>query len=334
MTKTYIYYRLAGVLFISGGLIAVPPDLLIEPPLPRTILLLPLLAIVTGAICWAVSKRAPAWGLHVVCVVATLEVSLTIAEASRIFTAYYVLVAIFIAYGISERRALMAQVAFLVASAAIVLLYDPETFRQNLPLALVLIPVLIVVAGMIAYLRERLTASQERYRALSESDPLTGVGNYRMLTNRVPREILRHMRHQRPLALLAIDLDRFKQINDVHGHHRGDEVLRSVADALVQNVRNHDVVVRQGGDEFAVVAPETGPEEAAALAGRLQTAVADLGIDEMRLGASVGLAYFPADAITLDDLLVVADRNLRKAKVESRDAGYVRHAPAQVGGRR
>jgi two-component system cell cycle response regulator len=146
------------------------------------------------------------------------------------------------------------------------------------------------------------------------------VGNYRMLTERVSREVLRHLRHDRELALLAIDLDRFKQVNDEHGHHRGDEVLREVAATLLQNVRTHDIVVRHGGDEFAVVATETEPDEAMALAERLRDAICELSPDGMELGASIGVAHFPHDARTLDGLLVVADRNLRDVKADGRNA--------------
>ena len=117
---------------------------------------------------------------------------------------------------------------------------------------------MILAGGAVAYLRERLAASEDRYRRLSERDPLTGVGNYRMLSLRVPRELRHHARHGRSLALMVFDLDDFKRINDSYGHQRGDAVLQEVASALLAGVRDHDVVVRQGGDEFAVVAPRAG----------------------------------------------------------------------------
>jgi diguanylate cyclase (GGDEF)-like protein len=315
-TRTCLHYRLAAILFIGGGFAAIPPDILQVSNHPSTIFLLPALAFLSGAVAWAASDRAPAAGLHVVAGVATLEVALTVAFASTVFATYYMFIAVFVAYVFEDRRAIAAQIGFAVLAVLAPIFYDPDLARELTIQALVLIPTLVIAGGMVTYLREQLAASEERYRDLSERDPLTGVGNYRMMGQRVPRELRRHARYGRPLALIVIDLDDFKQVNDVLGHQRGDLVLREVADALVDEVRDHDIVIRQGGDEFAVIAPETSLEDALQLAERVRLSVAAISADGKLIGASIGCAHFPADSDTFEGLLGKADERLRTAKVE------------------
>jgi diguanylate cyclase (GGDEF)-like protein len=314
--QTRIFYRLSSILFLGGGLAAIPPDLLHRPAYPDTIFLLPLLAMVSGVVAWLIADRAPAWGLHLVAVVATLEIALTVAVADEVFRVYYVFVAIFVAYIFSDRRAIAVHLAFVIAAALAPIVYDSADARALAVQALIVIPTLVIAAGMVTYLRERLAASEDRYRHLSECDPLTGIGNYRMLVNRVPGELQRHRRNDRPMALIAIDLDDFKNVNDELGHQRGDLLLREVAEALADAVRMQDIVVRQGGDEFAVIAPETDLEEARNLAGRLRARLATMTAGEHRIGASIGVACYPADAESLEALLRVADERLRVAKGE------------------
>ena len=307
---------LAGALFIGGGIGAIPPDLLHEPQHPPTVYLLPLLAIVSGLTCWAVSARAPFEWLHVMLVIATLEIALTVAFADRLFAAYYTFVAIFAAYAFSDRRAIAAHVglACLVAFAPVA--YNFDEAREELITGLILVPSLVLAASAVAFLRERLEASERNYRRLSELDPLTGVGNYRKLANDLELELRRHRRYVHSMALIAIDLDGFKAVNDQLGHLRGDEVLREVGAHLRDAVRAHDLVARQGGDEFCVLAPETGRPSAQELAARVTASVASIDIDGRALGASVGIAIFPDDGETAEELLGHADAQLRRAKSE------------------
>ncbi len=330
------HYVLASILFVGGGVGALLPDALHDPPHPTTVYLLPLLAVVSGLVVWTLAGRLPRGALHVVAVIAALEVALTAALADQVFSIYFTFIAIFAAYVIESRRAIGLHVAFVSLIAFAPLIYDPDMARQNLIQALVLVPTLILAAGAVAFLRERLAASEARYRQLSEIDPLTGVGNYRMLSQRVPQELRRHRRHGRPLSLLVIDLDDFKRINDSYGHQRGDMVLQEVAAALLGGVRDHDIVVRQGGDEFAVVAPETDREEADHLHRRLCEAVKGVSPDGDPIGASIGCAFFPADAETLEGLLASADARLRDAKdakPNRYDRGSVRPEAAGPRGR-
>ena len=230
------------------------------------------------------------------------------------FAIYYTFIAIFAAYVFSSRRAIALHVGFASLMALAPVAYDQDTARDTLVQAMVLIPTLILAAGAVAWLRERLQASEESFRRLAERDPLTGVGNYRMLTQRLPVELERNRRHRQQLALLVIDLNDFKRVNDEHGHQYGDGVLRDVARALEEAVRAHDMVVRQGGDEFAVAAPQTDREQASWLARRLCDAVSGVEVTGRSLGACIGCAMFPDDADNLDELLAQADDELRARK--------------------
>ena len=159
---------------------------------------------------------------------------------------------------------------------------------------------------------------ERRLEELSRRDPLTGLGNARLLRERIAYEVGRHARHQRPLAVLVLDLDGFKSVNDRFGHAAGDEVLVEVGAAIARTVRDQDTVVRQGGDEFCVLAPETGPEEAEILIGRLRDAVGSAVSGLSGLSASFGAAVFPADGETAAELLDAADAVAMDAKRRGR----------------
>ncbi len=162
----------------------------------------------------------------------------------------------------------------------------------------------------------------ERTRSNAETDPLTGLHNVRYLTD--------HLEYccsagsdPGPFALLCLDLDSFKPINDNFGHQKGDEVLRDLARIFRQCVRADDVVARYGGDEFVVVVRGAQPEQAAAVAGKLEAAVAgyDPGLVHPRLGklhigASVGYACFPTDGTDAAALLAAADTSMYQVKAE------------------
>ena len=165
------------------------------------------------------------------------------------------------------------------------------------------------------------------------TDPLTGVGNLRMLTTTLAREVERARLFHRDVALLILDIDHFREINDIHGHAAGDAILAAVAARVVGSVRTVDRVARYGGEEFAVVCPELDPADAHALALRVWGAVRDEPFDvggtpvEVRL--SVGVASWPRQAATSAELLRAADAAVSRAKGSGRD--QVRAAPDSSG---
>jgi len=176
---------------------------------------------------------------------------------------------------------------------------------------------LLVAAASLAVLmtvRERQERERDALRASALTDPLTGAANRRSLLARIDYEIARHARTRRTFALLMLDLDGFKLLNDRFGHPAGDDLLREVADALSRVIRDQDTLARVGGDEFCVLAPETDDAGAERLISRVETAVARVVAGADSLGASAGAAVFPRDGKSLDRLLQTADQRLLEAK--------------------
>ena len=166
----------------------------------------------------------------------------------------------------------------------------------------------------------RIRARHDDLRLLSQVDALTGLGNRRLLHQRLDYEIARHRRHDRRLTLMALDLDGFKAVNDRFGHPAGDEVLREVARALERAVREQDTVARVGGDEFCVLVPESSWEDAERLAERLRRSVAGSVGGLQTLSVSVGFAVFPDEGSTAEQLVARADQAGMAIKRRSRAA--------------
>ncbi|HVY96000.1 MAG TPA: GGDEF domain-containing protein [Solirubrobacterales bacterium] len=212
---------------------------------------------------------------------------------------------------------LIAALAAIVAGLLLPLLLGSFSGAQALILALVEVACLLVVAAGIVVLGRRLRASHEALWTLARRDELTGVGNYRALHERLGEEIGRHRRRQREFAVVLLDLDGFKQINERYGHLDGDRLLAEIGASLREAVRAEDSVFRQGGDEFAVIVPEAHSEEAEEVAARLRRRVAHrgFGTDESHpVSAATGFAMFPADGTSAEDLLGFADLDLFAAK--------------------
>ena len=150
-------------------------------------------------------------------------------------------------------------------------------------------------------------------RELAIRDGLTGLLNRREFIERLREELLRSLRYEHPCALLLLDIDRFKAVNDTWGHPAGDEVLRAVAARIAGAIRPTDWAARYGGEEFAVLLPETSGQDALALAERLRAAIAACSVavapeQVVNPTASIGVAAFPEDAGTDEALIELADR--------------------------
>jgi diguanylate cyclase (GGDEF)-like protein len=198
--------------------------------------------------------------------------------------------------------------------------------REEVILALLEAACLVAVGVGIVLLVRHLRLSHEALWALARRDELTGVGNYRALHERLAAEIARHQRHGREFALVLLDLDGFKQVNERFGHLEGDRLLAEIGSSLRKELRREDAVFRQGGDEFAVIVPEVNAEEAGEVVKRLQGRVVrrGFGSDELRpVTAATGFAMFPADGRTVDELLGVADADLFSSKPGERGHGRV-----------
>ncbi|MCZ7421014.1 diguanylate cyclase [Verrucosispora sp. WMMA2121] len=176
----------------------------------------------------------------------------------------------------------------------------------------------------------------EEAQRLSLTDPLTGLWNYRYLRESLRREVERASRFGRMVSVLALDLDRFKRVNDTYGHAAGDTVLAEFARRVRGEIREVDLAFRRGGEEFVVLLPETDARGAATVAERLGAAVRDTpvtvvghaGVRELiPVTVSVGIAVFPDHADTGPQVLAAADEALYAAKTASRDTW--RLAPAR-----
>lgn len=185
------------------------------------------------------------------------------------------------------------------------------------------------LAHFLARVLARSFRDQQRLAKLAMHDPLTGLYNRRGFYSYVRQWASWSTRYGHPLGVLLVDIDKFKSINDSYGHPRGDDALRSISAALCQAVRTSDVVGRYGGDEFAILAPETDADELELLMNRIVDVVRDTafvaGPDGVRLSVSVGGALAQgALPITPEQLLAAADHSLYEAKAAGRDrAGSV-----------
>lgn len=184
------------------------------------------------------------------------------------------------------------------------------------------LPKYLVAVGMILLLLEE-QIEHNKYLALH--DELTGLPNRRLFQDRLASAIERARRLGTQAALLLVDLDHFKQVNDTFGHHTGDLVLARVGSVLSTRVRRSDTVARTGGDEFSIVLEEpTSRGDAERVSNSLIQLLSEpLNVEEhvVTIGASVGLAIFPDDASDSDALNIAADLRMYRDKKESRDAG-------------
>jgi len=314
--------RVAGLLFCAGGAMSVPASLILNhPPSALVVAGLALLGGFSGVVCLLAPWRRLSWRwLHFAAVVATAEVALSVWAEKHVavFSWFYVLVAAALGYAFSDRRKLAAHMAVIGAAMALPLIYSTDPLGDAVPRTVLGIAVVAVTVALVAWLREQLERNQAELRELASRDPLTGVGNYRLLHERLEYELRRHQRGRRPLAILLIDLDRFKQVNERMGHAAGDEVLRRVGRALSAAVRDQDTVARQGGDEFAVLAPETDFAGATILAARIRERVAAVQLADRMIGATVGFSIYPDDGGSAQVLLARADSRLLSEKLRAR----------------
>jgi len=149
------------------------------------------------------------------------------------------------------------------------------------------------------------------------TDPLTGLYNRRLFDESFEKELNRARRYGQPLGLVILDLHRFKEVNDKYGHPRGDDVLRAAAATLKKALRTSDSAFRIGGDEFALLLPQTDAPQALALSRRVETVFAEM-LQPLQFAVSVtmdhGVAIFPQDAEQADQLIRIADERLYRLK--------------------
>jgi diguanylate cyclase (GGDEF)-like protein len=191
---------------------------------------------------------------------------------------------------------------------------------ENLGRQVALKTALMDVLASAGFFRVPIVIEYDELKALqlnAVTDPLTGLYNRRLFSETFEKELNRGRRYGTPLGLVVLDLHRFKEVNDKHGHPRGDEVLRAAAATLKKALRTSDSAFRIGGDEFALLLPQTDAEQALALSRRVETVFAEM-LQPLQLSVGVsmdhGVATFPQDGEQADQLIRVADERLYRLK--------------------
>ena len=232
------------------------------------------------------------------------------------------------------RQIPLAMVAFTSAAAGFIAVGDALPMSARPPLRVLFVLVLVcAIVRQTQQLRDRdrlLTAeravaeSQAQLQHLAHHDPLTGLPNRMLLRDRVTQALATATRRGEQVALMFIDLDRFKEVNDTLGHATGDALLCHVAAEFTQLLREEDTVCRQGGDEFAIVLTDVSTAAGAAQAVErvmtLSNRRATIGGHELPMSMSVGVAMFPQDGEDFETLMQCADTAMYRAKSAGRNA--------------
>jgi len=182
-----------------------------------------------------------------------------------------------------------------------------------------------------------LKQTRDRLSWLSYYDDLTGLANRRLFTDRIEQMIILSNRNQKSIALLFLDIDRFKMVNDSLGHAAGDEVLKETASRLQAQLRDSDIAARMGGDEFTLVLPDTDTHAAEIVTKKILKHLLtpyDLNGQQFILGSSIGIAIYPKDATDVDGLLQQADNAMYLAKKEKTGYAFSSSDQHHINGRR
>jgi diguanylate cyclase (GGDEF)-like protein/putative nucleotidyltransferase with HDIG domain len=313
--------RIALRLFLGGAAI-----ILAVLALPHgRVNTLGLLGICAGCLLGALimrvgTHRLPNWSFD-----AIAAYSAVLVTGARLFAsagggsgtgiqALYVWIVLFVFYFLPRSHALV-QLAWIGALYAAALAVSHPTSSDTITLWTVTMVGLLLAGLVIARMRDRTDDLVERLNRAARTDALTGLLNRRAFDEHLEQELARARRTQRPFVILLGDLDRFKEINDRYGHPAGDAALTLVGQVLRGATRTVDTVARVGGDEFALLLPESQEEQGWVLVERLRRFLADALADhDVAVGLSIGLVVYPRDGETAEALRVSVDKALYAAK--------------------
>jgi len=284
--------------------------------------------LAVGLALWG--ERAPGWVYMLVIAAGTLLVSLGIVSngerhggAAGGDEMYYLWVVLYAAYFLGRWQT-AAQVALVAASyAGVLAIVDPGEVAVSRWLSTV--GLVVGSAMVVRFLSERIEALVASLGAAAHTDSLTGLANRLAYEAAYERELARMERGGACFALLLADLDQLKSINDRDGHGAGDEALCDVGHALRESLRGGDFAARIGGDEFAVLLPETDRAGAEQLGERLAHTLCERGPAERSLGLSYGVAIPGEDGTALNDVMRAADAALYDRK-RSNASGGAKHS--------
>jgi len=323
MARTFTYLFGTGATLVLLSLLF--PS---SPDRDTTGLLITTLAAYLVAIGFLVAwDRLPLWAFEASPLAGTAVVSLAVyfggPEAATAYSLFYLWVALAACYFLRPPIAFAHLCAASGAYALVLFVAPGHVLLPGLTWAMVT-GTLGVLGILMTTLRGQLDRLVMQLAAAARTDSLTQLANRRELEERFAAELERSTRTARPLSILVLDLDWFKEYNDRFGHSAGDRVLVLLAQALKRATRTSDVVARLGGEEFGVLAPETDETEGYLLSERLRAEVRTAFARETeKMTISCGVASFPVHGITSGELLHAADRALYEAKESGRDRSVV-----------
>lgn len=287
------------------------------------------IALVLGVALFVLYARTPIWAFQLTTIAGTLMIAAATAGGSSGaeggYAVFYVWV-VLLAFLFFSFPTAIAQTAFAALTYTVVLVARDTEFAFNYVLGLVAVSG--AAGAVVGMLRARVEGLATNLSNQANTDPVTAIANRRSFESRFDLELNAADRTGRALSVVMCDLDRFKTVNDELGHQEGDAALRLAAATIVSAVRSVDVVFRMGGEEFAVLLPNTEGLEAYAIAERLRMAIRDAFQDfEVPVTVSCGVATRLHDGMDRKALLRAADHALYHAKRAGRDR-TVSHDPA------
>jgi diguanylate cyclase (GGDEF)-like protein len=322
--------RVCGFLLIAGGSMAIVLTL-VGPGFANGRAAAPAIGSIAaclGIFCAVAPGRVPAWVLPLLPALGTVMIAMssllthTATDGSELLYMWPVL---FSAYFMSLRVA-------LANAALIAAVYPPLALsilgKTGITPSVYLIGTSIITLLIVASLRRRIERLLAASALEARTDGLTGLANRRSWAETLDREIPRQARLGTSLAVLMIDLDHFKRLNDSAGHAAGDAALVGLADLLRGQARQSDVLARVGGEEFALALPDCGPEDALVRAEQIRSVI-EVGSAPWPtpITVSIGVAALPAHGSTGDDLMAAADAALYAAKAAGRNTARLAAGP-------
>jgi diguanylate cyclase (GGDEF)-like protein len=289
-----------------------------------------------GGVLLVGGDRLPGWSFHAFAAAATVLVTGTVHYSGADTSPYaflYLWVALYALYFFSTTKAAM-HILFIAMAYAAVLATDLAAgrtqsglltaFGEAAPRWTFTVGTLVVAVVFVRLLKDRLDGLVERFADAAREDPVTGLRNRRGFDESFDLEVERAQRTGRNVSLVLGDLDHFKQVNDRLGHPRGDEVLRRAGEILRSTNRRIDLAARVGGEEFAVLLPDSDERGAHVAAERMRRAIREgFADDPVPLTISFGIASFPMHGEDTDDLMESADQALYTAKEIGRDCSVI-----------
>lgn len=293
------------------------------------------LAYATAALAFRLGPRFPRVVLPASLAMGTVLITLGTyftGQTTSVYAMFYIWTGLTAFYFLGFRQAL-AQVALVAVAYAVLLAVQgaPSGGERWLITTGTVLVTGVLVGSMktrVERLLDELRNSVSELARVARTDPLTGLINRRGFSELIERELERTRRTGESFSLLVCDLDHFKRINDNFGHAAGDDALVGAAESICQAVRAMDAVARTGGEEFAVVLPETDAEAAYLIAERVRTGVQEgFALQGLALTVSTGIASAPSAGQDSDSLLSAADEALYRAKGLGRNRSVI-HRPA------